>query len=96
MKFSTSSSTLPGLCILSLGILILIVAVVLFAAFGIPNDVRKQPKTLAGPLLLVVGFIVCAVGIVYAVHLNKRKQRINEEKRRTKRQNSNIHADIMS
>ena len=81
-KVSKSVTTLPALVVLSLGLLIVIVAIILFAAYGIPrSNVKNNLKALSGPIVLAIGLATFLGGIAYGIHLkNKEKRRIKEEK----------------
>lgn len=83
IRVSKSVTTLPAWIILSLGLAIVIAAIVLFTAYGIPSkNVSQNLKSLSGPIVLVVGLVVFIGGISYGVHLNqKEKQRRREERK---------------
>ena len=79
VRVSKSTSTLPGLILIAVGALILLAGVILLASFGIPRDV-SQPKQFAGPIVLTMGGIVGISGVFYALYLNKKARKIQEQK----------------
>ena len=80
VRVSASTTTLPGLIVLSFGVVILLAGVILLAAYGIPNNVSEYPRQIAAPVLISAGTLVSLIGIACAVHLNKRARQIKEEK----------------
>lgn len=79
---SLNSTALPGLIILALGIFIIITGIILLAAFGIPNDVNLNPKSISGPAVLGCGFLVSVFGVFYTLYLKRKARRLMAEKRR--------------
>ena len=72
VQMSSSTATLPGLVILGLGIVVLLTGIIMLAAFGIPDNIDEEPRQLAPPIIISIGTIMCLIGIIYAMYLNKK------------------------
>ena len=86
-----SISTFPGLITLSVGVFVIIVGVILLAAFGVPKDLNQNKKPLSGVTILAFGLFLSAVGMLVALYLKRKnvarkKARKRAEQRRLKEQ----------
>ena len=79
-KVSSSTKSLPGLIVISVGMAMLVAAVVMLAIFGLPKDISNKPEQLAGPIVAAAGGLVCLIGICCAVYLNNKKGRKVKER----------------
>ena len=89
-NIAVSNQTLPAFLILILGVVISIVGIILFAAFGMPNDVLRSPKQLSGPSVLALGLLLSVGAIMYAVRLNKPKIRTVTPSQPKRMHNENV------
>ncbi len=91
---SKSNSSLPGLIVLSIGILFLIASICLFAVFGFPKNVSEEPKKLSGVIALGVGVLLTAIGVIVSVCLKKKRDKRRKELARQKKAkvSPNVHS----
>ena len=75
IRLSSSNVTIPGLVLITLGILFLVTAIVLYAVYGFPTDMANENGQVAGTICLIIGTLLTITGIGVAIHLNVKHQR---------------------
>lgn len=88
-----SGSALPGLVIVGVGLVVIVIGIILIAAFGVPSDVSNHPEQLSGVIVLVVGIVITLVGIILAAHLKKQADLRRRQKRRQDQEEQQRRAD---
>ena len=81
VKLKVTNKTLPGILLIVIGIVIIIIAIMMFAAFGLPKDVSQRPKELAGPITVAIGSSTCIVGIVLTLKWRKQQRHVAHTRR---------------
>lgn len=80
------SSSIPGLVIISIAVLVIIVGIILMASFGVPKKPYSENlgvKKLSGPVTMGVGVLLTIIGICVAVTLKKGRKKKGLTKKNT-------------
>lgn len=93
-KVHITSSSIPGLVILAIGVMVIVAGVILMASFGTPKTPFADNKeTYSGPITLGVGGLLSLIGICLSVYLKnsrkKEKTKVKSTQRISPNQNVN-------
>ena len=80
VQLAVTNKTLPGILVLVLGLCIVIAGIILFAAYGLPDNVSQNPKTISGPITVSAGVLVCLLGAFITRKLRIQKQAVSSKR----------------